>query len=1529
MAVELAQGYVSLSVSTQGMGKQIASQFAGVSREADKAGKDSGKRFGGGFGGTVKAALGAAAIYQGISAGIGFLKEANGEARESQKVGATTAQIIRATGGAAKVSAVDVGNLAAKISAKAGVDDEAIQSGANLLLTFKNVRNEAGAGGAVFDRATQSAVDLSAAGFGSVSGASKMLGKALNDPVKGISALGRAGVTFTEQQKEQIGVMVQSGDTLGAQKIILGEVESQVGGVAAASATMGEKLSVSFGNFKEQIGTALLPVIDRVGGVLVNTVIPAVSGFIQGMTEGTGAGGKFAGVLKGIGTFVMETVVPAFRSFGDFIGRVVDAFQNADVGGGIGGFVGRIGAALKVIGPTIGNALASAAKALWGWIAPQIGPALAALGGWLQSLGSWFVGTAVPWLAGKALALGSALIGWIAPKIPALLAGLGQFVGAAVGWLIGTAVPWLVTTATRLAASLIGWIAPKIPGLLAELGKFIGSAVLWLVTKGVPLLVGAAGLLAFNIIKGFVAGIAQSNIGQSIIPYFKAAWDAVAGAVSGAWTAIRNAVVTAWNAIGTFFSGAAATVTAPVGRVWGAIASGVSSAWTAIRNAVSAAWTGIATFFASAGGTVTSSIARVWAAIASGVSTAWSAIRAAVSTAWTAIGNFFRTAIAAVVAPVTAAWAAIRAGVGVAFGAIGAVIRTAIGLWVTIVRVQIAIIGTVLSLAWTAIRAVATAAWNGVRLVITTVWNAIRPFVTAAVTALRNVVTVGWNAIRTVTATVWNAIRTVISTVWTAIRAVFTAAMNAVRAAFSVWWNALRANATAVFNAIRTVISTVWTAVRAVFTAAMAAVRAAFSAWWNALRANATTIFNAIRTLISTVWTAIRGVFTTAMAAVRTAFSTWWNNLRSNATAVFNAIRAFVNTVWNQIKSLWSAAQTVVRNAWSTFWGTIKSVGSAAIEWVRAQINSKLDAVRGIVSRFVSAVGSIWAGIKDKFAAPWNWVKNNVLDKIASAYNAVAKVVGAPTLNLADGGPVNAGGSPTEGAVGRANGGPIPLRAAGGRIRGRGGPRQDNIAGIDRRTGVQTSWVSAGEYVVNAKQYRKNKQVVESINSGLDFNEAVSRRLDRQAVARAFGGEIPRLWLGGGTKPAAGAVSKHSGYPNARWAGDINEPGAADIGHAVVAYKAGVVAAVRSMTTSYGKHIRLNHADNERTLYAHLSQFSVSPGQRVSEGQKIGEKGNTGNSTGPHLHFELAGGSNKLTDKVTGSVGAALNSVLEMIKPRAMFRAATNPILGLIDKGLGALPGGDTPFAQMMGKFPRKIVDLLANKLPESFGIEADGGSGDGVAVGAGSGDRMKNASVIAQVGKGGGKRAQTIGLITAIVESGLRNVNYGDRDSLGLFQQRAPWGPASARMNPRTSAGMFYNGGRGGQRGLYDIPGWRGMSMGAAAQRVQVSAFPGRYQTKVKEAESILNALKMADGGIVKGGRGGVYAHIGERQQDELVTPLPRNWKSMDRRTADGGAGSTTEAPTFVFYTYNPIAEKQSQTTNRALQRVSNLGLV
>jgi len=236
---------------------------------AGVASDDMGRKFKN-MGRNIGIGLGAAAAGVAV-----FAKGAIDAASEAQSVQRKVAAVIKATGGASNVTAKHVDQFAESMAYKIGVDDEAIKTSAAMLLTFKKVRNESGKGNDIFDRAATSMMDLASV-FGSSDAAAKQLGKALSDPVKGVSALKKAGVDFTQQQKDQIKIMVESGDLLGAQKLILGEVESQVGGTAAASATAGDKIKVAFGEVQEQIGTYLLPVVKSLSDWVVLTFIPAV-----------------------------------------------------------------------------------------------------------------------------------------------------------------------------------------------------------------------------------------------------------------------------------------------------------------------------------------------------------------------------------------------------------------------------------------------------------------------------------------------------------------------------------------------------------------------------------------------------------------------------------------------------------------------------------------------------------------------------------------------------------------------------------------------------------------------------------------------------------------------------------------------------------------------------------------------------------------------------------------------------------------------------------------------------------------------------------------------------------------------------------------------------------------------------------------------------------------------------------------------------------------------------------------------------
>lgn len=119
--------------------------------------------------------------------------------------------------------------------------------------------------------------------------------------------------------------------------------------------------------------------------------------------------------------------------------------------------------------------------------------------------------------------------------------------------------------------------------------------------------------------------------------------------------------------------------------------------------------------------------------------------------------------------------------------------------------------------------------------------------------------------------------------------------------------------------------------------------------------------------------------------------------------------------------------------------------------------------------------------------------------------------------------------------------------------------------------------------------------------------------------------------------------------------------------------------------------------------------------------------------------------------------------------------------------------------------------------------------------------EEITNAATIVAVGErlNVPERGRVIALAAALQESGLRNLGYGDRDSLGLFQQRPSqgWGTREQILNPTYAATQFY------QR-LLAVPGWQQMRVTDAAQTVQRSAFPGAYARQEHSAWHLLSIL-------------------------------------------------------------------------------------
>lgn len=167
--------------------------------------------------------------------------------------------VLKATGNAAGISAEQLKAHAAALQDITGVGDEVVIAMQAVLATFKNVRGDE------FIRATEAIVDMSVVLGTDLQSAAIQVGKALNDPIRGVSMLSRSGITFTETQLAMIKSLAKAGDMMGAQQIVLKELETQFGGAAEA---IGEtfvgsmkKAKSAIGDVGEGIGEVFIPFV--------------------------------------------------------------------------------------------------------------------------------------------------------------------------------------------------------------------------------------------------------------------------------------------------------------------------------------------------------------------------------------------------------------------------------------------------------------------------------------------------------------------------------------------------------------------------------------------------------------------------------------------------------------------------------------------------------------------------------------------------------------------------------------------------------------------------------------------------------------------------------------------------------------------------------------------------------------------------------------------------------------------------------------------------------------------------------------------------------------------------------------------------------------------------------------------------------------------------------------------------------------------------------------------------------------------
>ena len=364
-----------------------------------------------------------------------------------------------------------VEEYASALSRQIGVEDESIKAVQAKLLTFSNIGDTVDQAGGSFDRATQAAYDLASAGFGQAETNAIQLGKALQDPVKGITALARSGVSFTEAEKAKIKALVEGGQALKAQDMILSAVEKQVGGTAAATVTGVQKMQIAWGELQETVGAGLGPAVTEIATALA-PIIDSLAGPL----------GEVAKIVGGALSKAFAALEPLLPVLADSLGKIAEVLGDALV------------TAIEVLVPIITPMIEA-----FGQIATRIGPILQPI---LEKIGQ--------------------VLGRIFEAVQPLLEPLTDLVFT----ILEAALP-IFDVAAELLLTLVDALKPLLKAvslLLKPLGQLIeGSleAIMPIIKPLLPILKLLAGILSDVLVRAI--GLLTGAIGVLILGFSKVA----------------------------------------------------------------------------------------------------------------------------------------------------------------------------------------------------------------------------------------------------------------------------------------------------------------------------------------------------------------------------------------------------------------------------------------------------------------------------------------------------------------------------------------------------------------------------------------------------------------------------------------------------------------------------------------------------------------------------------------------------------------------------------------------------------------------------------------------------------------------------------------------------------------------------------------------------------------------------------------------------------------------------------------------
>lgn len=566
--------------------------------------------------------------------------------------------------------------------------------------------------------------------------------------------------------------------------------------------------------------------------------------------------------------------------------------------------------------------------------------------------------------------------------------------------------------------------------------------------------------------------------------------------------------------------------------------------------------------------------------------------------------------------------------------------------------------------------------WLGVVNTVMGAFNAIAGWVMPWITWFQGVFAAAWGVIQFLVLLPIRLAQIAIEWAWAKITDAFWVAWTWVSGVFMASWNLVTGLVAAVVNTARDWITAAWQNITDRFWAAWTWVSGVFMAGWNLLTGWLSGPINTAKDWIGTIWNLITGAFSAAWNWVSGVFMSWWRTLTSLIGSVMDTVRGGIDTAWQWITRIFTDAWNWVTNVFRGWWNGLVDLMRGPIDMAKAAIDGILAGIRTAFEQAVNFIRDTWAKVKDAVAAPVK-IAIEIGNKLIGGFRSVAEKVGLK-IDMPD--------IP-----------PLPAYRTGGRA-----PGQWSAANRDPYLGV----------IGNRPAFRFEGE--EGIISRASMRKLDSRHPGAFEHINATG-ELPGFATGGrvwpaGTRTMSPNYAGHSGI-------DFPVP----TGTPILAAADGTIE-YTGTGRGYGVAIFQRFADGLAAVYGHLMRPIVAVGQAVQAGQQIGISDNTGRSSGPHLHFEIAPGggfANASNRAATLNWLGGANVVATDGGGGSLFDAF-GAIKDLVTKGLDGLKAiGDHPLGQIVKAIPKKIADGLVEKIKSAVSIfDNPGGTPPGGAEG-------------------------------------------------------------------------------------------------------------------------------------------------------------------------------------------------------------------